>query len=701
MSFKSKNIEFISNLNSGFLDALPEEENNPWELIYSEEQDEPENCEITIKNLRNKTDGSLLYPNEKDVDTYISERFNSWAQAPNRLVVNNYEGIEKIDSDHDPFLDQTGKTELDELSLADVHDLNQDLEPAWTIQHIGSYIRKQSIALAPASLTSDGCALVVFGLGLGNHLQVLIDFLKPSALFIVEPDLGLLARSLETVDYTKLIPQFTGEDKALDFVVSDTPEAAIDQIRSLLTVRNLFLLDGLFSFILFDKPFFQLAKQNLHSPSTLKAVNYLGYFIDEIHMTMNASLNYFHIKPKVYNTTKVKSHTAHAVIVASGPSLANDIEILKQNREHYTIFCCYSTIGRLLDAGIIPDYHCDLERHNDHIPLIERGFEEQLKSIDLCCSSTCDPRMLKLYKNVYSINRGALTPSVIFTMDNDIIPNEGPDVATFAILSAIFFGFRSIHLFGVDLGTANRKVCRLPGVLDIDRRSYDIPVRGNHGQTVFSGQMLLDNKDAIEGNISLYSQAFPELKIYNYSNGVFINGAISSQASEFVERLPVDSIEIPIPEFTPYPDEHVRQAWQLADMRCRSFAFLNNLRELGNDPFNISTLYKVSNLCNALNKPYQEQIPIRFYRGSLFRSWIILWGVYNRALIEADSEKEGMLTECKRILNEVIDSFENLTFQAIDYIENLESLDDFTFVSKLRRDDADSKPIVLSAVSPA
>jgi hypothetical protein len=699
MSIKDANIEFISNLNSLFLESLPDEENNPWEFIYSEDGDQAE--EKKPINLRNKHDGELLYPSEQGCEIYASQRFYEWAPSPQRLVINNYEGIENTDKDNDPFYDLTSKTRLEELTLQDVHDLNQDLEPAWSSQHIGRYIRENSVTLAPASLTSDGCALVVFGLGLGNHLQILIDFLKPSALFIVEPDLGLLARSLETVDYTKLIPQFTGADKALDFVVSTTPEAAIEQIRSLLTVRNLFLLDGLFSFILFDKPFFQLAKQHLHSPATLKGVNYLGYFIDEIHMTMNASLNYFHIKPKVYTSSKVKSNEAHAVVVASGPSLADDIEILKQNRERYTIFCCYSTIGRLLDAGIVPDYHCDLERHNDHIPLIERGFEEQLKSIDLCCSSTCDPRMLKLYKNVYSINRGALTPSVIFTKDNDIIPNEGPDVATFAILSAIFFGYLSIHLFGVDLGTANRKVCRLPGVLDIDRRTYDTPVRGNHGRTVFSGQMLLDNKDAIEGNIFFYSQVFPDLKVYNYSNGVYINGAISSRASEFTDRLPTNYMSPPEPDFIAYPDEHVRQAWQLADMRCRSFAFLNNLRELSKDPFNISILYKISDLCNALGKPYQDQIPIRFYRGSLFRSWIILWGVYNRAYLETDEQREDMLTECKRILNEVIDSFENLTFQAIDYIENLESLDEFTFVSKLQRDNVDSKPLTLSAVSPA
>ena len=699
MSLKSANIEFIKNLNPAFLDALPEEDDNPWELVFPEIVDDVNDIQPT--NLYNKLSNNYLYPADQTMDEYTDMRYYNWIQAPNRLTINDYSEIHNTSHENNQFLETTGKNNLSELTLEDVHDLNQDLEPAWTIQKISNYIRQNSIQIAPAPQTSTGSALIIFGLGLGKHLELLIDFLDPSALFIVEPDLGILARSLETVDYTQLIPKFTGADRALDFVVSSTPEAAIEQIRSLLTIRNLFLLDGMFSFILFDQTFFQLGKNILHSPGTLKNINYLGYFVDEIHMTMNAALNYFHVKPNVYNSSKIPSHLRHAVVVASGPSLADDIEILKANRDKFTIFCCYSTIGRLLEAGIIPDYHCDLERHNDHIPLIERGFEEQLKSIELCCSSTCDPRLLKLYKKVYSINRGALTPSVIFTKGDDIISNEGPDVATFAILSAIYFGYRSIHLFGVDLGTADRKVCRLPGVLDIDRRSYNIPVRGNHGRTVFTGQMLLDNKIAIEANISIYTQVYSDLKFYNYSNGVYIINAISSFASEFTDRLPREATEIILPDFIPYSDEHVRQAWELADMRSRCFIFLTNLRELAKDPFNISILYKVSDLCNASGKPFQDQIPIRFYRGSLFRSWIVLLGFYSRAIFETNEQKDNLLAECEIILNQVIDSFENLTFQTIDYVENLDSLDEFTFVSKLQRDDVESKPLVLSAGSTA
>lgn len=682
-ALKEANIEFISKINAGFLDSLPNEEDNPWEQIYAPHPEE--SSVLQLINIRSKKDGVTLYPESLGGPLYTTQRFQAWCTSPSRMLVNSYEHMATM-ATNDLFEESTGCSAIHELTLENIHDINQDLEPLWTTLQMSKYIQDHNIALAPGGLTSDGCVLVVSGLGLGFQLQPLIDFLNPSALLIVEPDLGKLAHTLETVDYTQIIPRFTGADKALDFIVSATPEAAAEQIRSLLTIRNLFLVDGLFTFVGFDDPFFKYVKDLVHSYETMKGVNYLGYFVDEVHMTMNAALNYFHLRPKVYTTLKIKTHKQHAVIVASGPSLAEHLEMLKQHRDRYTIFCCYSTISRLLEAGITPDYHCDLERHNDHLPLLELGLEDVLAEISLCSSSTCDPRMLKLYKNVYSINRGALTPSVIFTKDNDIIPNEGPDVATFALLSAIFFGYHTVHLFGVDLGTANRAVARLPGVLDIDRRTYDVPVRGNLGRTVFSGQALLDNKTAIEGNISFYSQIYPSLLVYNYSNGVYINGAIPSKPDEFLARLPEHQVPPPIPEFEPYSDEHVRQAWALADMRRRCFSFLNNIRDLAQDPFESSTLYKVSDLCNAAGKSYQDQIPIRFYRGSLFRSWITLWGIYTRAIVQNAEDRENLKEECKRVLGEVINSFESLTFQLIDYVEGVRSIDEFTFASKLQRD---------------
>jgi hypothetical protein len=696
MSRYSENRDFISAVNPAFLAALPDEAENPWELIL-DEAGEP-------INLQNRQTGAMLYGGP--APQVERQNLLTWAPSPSRLVVNNYQDLESFAEEGiNSFREWTGISHIRDLDLESIHDLNLDLQPSWAIQRIASYVNKQRLIIAPAALTSDGCALVVMGIGLGSHLEDLINYCKPSALFIVEPDLGMLERSMHVVDYVSLIQRFTGADKALDFVISDSPEAAVGQIRSLLTVRNLFLVDGLFSFITYDKNYFRLTKQLLHSAVTLNGINYLGYFLDEVHMIMNAAINYRFHKPKVFNSTKVRENAGDAVIVASGPSLADDIEMLKRERDRFTIFCCYSTIGKLLDAGIVPDYHCDLERHNDHIPLIERGFVDQLKEITLCCSATCDPRLLGMYKEVYAINRGALTPSVIFTAGNDIIPNEGPDVATFAILSAIFFGFRRIHLFGVDLGTADRSVCRLPGVLDIDRRSYDIPVRGNRGRTVFSGQLLLDNKVAIESNIHFYSQAFKNLHAWNYSNGVLIEGAEPSSAAQFLERIhgnePGRLYEPP--GFEAYSDSHVEQAWKLADIRVRCFRFLNDLRSLAENPFDISTLYKVSDLCNVAQKSLLDQIPIRFYRGSLFRSWIQLLGIYSRAYF-ADAESreiglEELRQECTVILNEVIDSFEGLTFAMVDYVDDLKSVDDFKFESRLQRDKLESQPLMISGAT--
>jgi len=676
-----KNVDFIKNFNSLFLDALPGEEENAWDLVYSDEGD--------IVNLKKKSGDHYLYPVTEGASAYTQRKVHEWMLSPSRMIVNDYSYLGKeLSNESVPEISNyTGVHSLSELSLENIHDLNIDLQVSWCQERLNNFLNEKKDYVCPAPITSSGCALVINGIGLGLQLQPLIDYLDPSALFIVEPDLSILARSLSTLDYTTIIERFTGPDKALDFIVSGTPEEAVSHIRSLITTRNLFLLDGLFTFITIDSNFNNIVKNQLHTASTLSPVSYLGYFIDEIHMTMNASINYFFQKPNVYKSTSIKPNTKDAVVVASGPSLEDSIDFLKSCRDNITIFCCYSTIGRLLQEGIIPDFHCDLERHNDHIPIIEKGYEDAVKDISLCCSATVDPRMMKMYKSVYSINRGALTPSVIFTEGDDIIPNEGPDVATFAILSAIYFGFRRVHLLGVDLGTANKAICRLPGALDIDRRVYNMPVRGNLGRTVFSGQNLLDNKTAIESNLAFYSQVFPDLKVYNYSNGVFIDGAIPSQLSDLAlrvggsTRLSTDDY----PGFKPYTDEHVRQAWVLADMRMRCYKYINDMRELSKSLFEISTLYKVSDLCNAYSKSIPDQIPIRFYRGSLFRCWLMVVGVRNRISFESDSRKSEYEVFAIDLINEILDSFEALTFEMIDFVENLDSIDSFVFESKFER----------------
>jgi hypothetical protein len=687
-----KNTEFIRGVNPTFIDSLPGDL-NPWSFVYGENQ--------KVVNLKNSESGRLLYP--EGTLTGIQQECLSverWKQSPNRLVVNTYESLGQLGNSGSPLQQSCGVEDLKDLTLESIHDINQDLEPVWATYRMSQYVSSHNVTHYPAPLSSSGCALVVIGMGLCQQLEPLIDFLDPSALFIVEPDLGILERSLELVDYEKLVSRFTGKAKAFDFITSNTPEQAVFNLRSLFTQRNLFLLDGCFSFRTFDTPFYKLTLSILNSPVTLNAVNYLGYFVDEVHMTMNAALNYFHVKPRVFTTDRVTSHQKHAIVVASGPSLAQNLDVIKKHREHITLFCCYSTIGKLLEEGIVPDFHCDLERHNDHLPIIEKGFNKALKNVTLCASSTCDPRLLRLYKDVICINRGALTPSVIFTESNDIIPNEGPDVATFAILSAIFLGYRKIHLFGVDLGTADRSQCRLEGALDIDRRIYDTPVRGNLGRTVFSSQVLLDNKTAIESNIAFYSAVYNDLTVYNYSNGVLIDKAHPSSTDDFIQRMSTTT-EAPVADipFVTYTDEHVRQAWALADMRNRCFIYLNRLRQLAQDPFAIETLYEVGDLCNALGKPYQDQIPIRFYRGSLFRSWMIVWGIFMRSTLPAQDEQDQMKRYCTEVLLEIIDSFENLTFQMLDYVESLKSLDEFRFESRLRRDSVESKPLQLTSTA--
>ena len=237
-NLKQANTDYLKVVNPAFIDGLPDDSDNAWKVCWG-----GINGDWAI-NLQSKQDASkYLYTQQLGAIAYDNERVNQWKASPSRLLLNDYSGLLTEGSiNATPIYDATGKHNLDELDLVDVHDLNQDLEPLWVQCRVAKYLKDFSSQLCYAPPSSTDCLLVISGLGLGGHIQPLIDYLDPSAIVIVEPDLGILSHSLHTIDYEKLISRFDGPNSSLDFVISQTPEGAVSEIRSLITKNNLFYL---------------------------------------------------------------------------------------------------------------------------------------------------------------------------------------------------------------------------------------------------------------------------------------------------------------------------------------------------------------------------------------------------------------------------------------------------------------------------
>ena len=93
----------------------------------------------------------------------------------------------------------------------------------------------------------------------------------------------------------------------------------------------------------------------------------MGYQVDEYNMLANTSANFNSLKHKIFLSPFSEKDTIKdlpVVITGSGPSLDTLIPFLVENRDKFILVSGGSSISTLLDAGIKPDIHAQLERLN-------------------------------------------------------------------------------------------------------------------------------------------------------------------------------------------------------------------------------------------------------------------------------------------------------------------------------------------------
>lgn len=98
---------------------------------------------------------------------------------------------------------------------------------------------------------------------------------------------------------------------------------------------------------------------------------------------------------KSYSAIKNLYKDCPAFIVAAGPSLDKDIELIKKYENHAVVVCADAAVKPLLKAGITPDYTTSIERGN----LYQKPFWENLGPIttELVCYPVVHPDVLSIY----------------------------------------------------------------------------------------------------------------------------------------------------------------------------------------------------------------------------------------------------------------------------------------------------------------
>ena len=340
---------------------------------------------------------------------------------------------------------------------------------------------------------SDDCPryLIVFGLGLGHHIEDLVERTKPRWLIIAEPITDFIEHSFRTVDWAKLFEHFEEQGGGIEVVTKLDPGEMVSGIVRYMSAQGIPYVDGTYVFTHYPLWAFTEGRNRLYEAVEFAFIN-RGFFEDEVVMLTNAVTN-FAAGPAWLIEGRPRLHRPElAVIVGAGPSLDEGLARLREIRDQVILFSAGTALRPLLRNGFVPDFHCELENVPATVDALkEAGKYGDLSKITLMASATVDPRIPPMFRETIYFFRDSVSSTMILGQKHLPIAGATPTCVNMALSMAAFLGFTDMALFGADCGIrpggddhAKDTVYQDIGVFqkagDINER-YPVEVEGNFG----------------------------------------------------------------------------------------------------------------------------------------------------------------------------------------------------------------------------
>ncbi len=385
----------------------------------------------------------------------------------------------------------------------------------------------------------EGCFLIVLGLGLGYHLQELIDRSGAKVVLIVEPHAEFLRQSLGSLDWAAFIAANEERGCKFSIVVPDSATDALRRITSHFTDYGSHFIDGAYVFVHYPSiTLLDIRDRLIESVQVLYSSR--GYHEDELVMLKNSAAN-LALGNFRWLDGKLRPERSEPVfIIGSGPSIDKSIEHIKRLRERAIVFSCGTGLRVCLGNGIVPDFHCEIENGpqvHQVLSIVRSQFD--FTGITLVTSFSVDPRVPSLFDDTVFFFRDAISGSRILTEHANEIYLAVPTVTNCALRTALAMGFGTCYLFGVDCGTkdTSRQHSRQSVYFHADMFKAEpctdmtYTFRGNFGGVVKSNWILMFTRMMIAEVCRLFQP-----KVFNCSDGAEIRGTTPKVAESI--RLP-------------------------------------------------------------------------------------------------------------------------------------------------------------------
>jgi len=202
----------------------------------------------------------------------------------------------------------------------------------------------------------------------------------------------------------------------------------------------------------YSTPFFDEVKKHFLDKYQLLFQG-LGFIDDELNSLRKTLINLDHNIP-VYTRANDIPKNSTLFIVASGPSLDDDIKYIKQHQDDVVIFSCGTALRILEKNGITPDFHFEIEReeevHNVLQQYTSKDIRDKVALIGL--NVLYDKVFTEDFKESYLYFRESDSGASIVSKDLPKLFHVNPTVTNGAISFATEFNWDKIYLFGTDMG---------------------------------------------------------------------------------------------------------------------------------------------------------------------------------------------------------------------------------------------------------
>lgn len=326
---------------------------------------------------------------------------------------------------------------------------------------------------------------IVYGLGLGYHVQELCKKEKYKKITIIESDLNIIIQTLTFRDLREVIDQ-----ENVELIYDENLTILADLLQNSNRVK-----------VIIHYPSMRHTKNQLIKNSLEQ------FFVKESSMRNRKSdLNENFRGNKVYFNNSVDElqdiFTGKTIIiVAAGPSLDKNVDLLRKKPEGTIILSTGTVFSKLIKLGIRPDY-CIVSESD---PLVNAQFEEVWSEcIPLLILSTANHDIFVKYKgDKYVIFQSGYEAAECMAEKKGYrLHQTGGSVSTVALDVAIRMKCSRIIFIGLDLAFTNSlSHAANTHLLSQITHTNNFVVKSNTGEILQTSQNLIIYKKWIENRI--------------------------------------------------------------------------------------------------------------------------------------------------------------------------------------------------------